>query len=40
VQKEIEGYRNEIIRLKHVIKDEEKKIQATLARVLGEPETA
>jgi type I restriction enzyme M protein len=33
---EIEGYQNEIARLQIAIKDEEKKIQATLARVWGE----
>jgi len=33
---EIEGYQNEIARLKRAIKDEEKKIQTTLARVWGE----
>jgi hypothetical protein len=33
---EIEGYQNEIVRLQIAIKDEEKKIQVTLARVWGE----
>jgi len=33
---EIEGYQNEIARLKQAIEDEEKKIQDTLARVWGE----
>ncbi len=33
---EIEGYQNEITRLKQAIVEEEKKIQATLARVWGE----
>lgn len=33
---EIEGYQNQISRLKQAIADEEKKIQATLARVWGE----
>ncbi len=33
---EIEGYQKEIARLQNAIKDEEKKIQATLARVWGE----
>ena len=32
---EIEGYQKEIARLQNAIKDEEKKIQATLARVWG-----
>jgi type I restriction enzyme M protein len=35
---EIKGYQNEIARLKSAIEDEEKKIQATLARVWGEEE--
>jgi len=35
---EIEGYQNEINRLKQAIQEEEKKIQATLARVWGEEE--
>ncbi|MDP2794591.1 MAG: N-6 DNA methylase [Sulfurisoma sp.] len=37
---EIDGYQNEIARLKSAIADEEKKIQATLARVWGEDTTA
>jgi type I restriction enzyme M protein len=37
---EIEGYQNEIRRLKSAIKAEERKIQATLARVWGEEKTA
>jgi len=35
---EIEGYQNEIARLKNAIVDEETKIQEALARVWGEPE--
>lgn len=37
---EVEGYQDEIIRLKSAIEDEERKIQATLARVWGEDEAA
>jgi hypothetical protein len=44
VQKEIvaviEGYQNEIARLKSAIADEETKIQDALARVWGEEEAA
>lgn len=37
---EIEGYQNEIARLKCAIHDQEKKIQATLARIWGEDKPA
>lgn len=40
IMAEIEGYQNEVKRLKNAITDQEKKIRATLARIWGEDELA
>jgi type I restriction enzyme M protein len=40
IMAEIDGYQSEIDRLNDAIQVEKKKIQATLARIWGEPETA